>query len=59
MKWVFLECGRLPCVRRRFGATLVVTRKGQTAACTGALAYTFSKHGEAWKIDGQAWGRTS
>jgi ketosteroid isomerase-like protein len=40
-------------------ATLMVTSKGQTAARTGTLAYTFSKHGEAWKIDAQAWGRTS
>ena len=40
-------------------ATLTVTLKGQTAARTGTLAYTFSKHGEAWKIDAQAWGRTS
>jgi hypothetical protein len=40
-------------------ATLMVTIKGQTAARTGTLAYTFSKHGEEWKIDAQAWGRTS
>ncbi len=40
-------------------ATLTVTIKGQTAARTGTLAYTFSKHGEAWKIDAQAWGRTT
>ena len=40
-------------------ATLMVTIKGQTTARTGTLAYTFSKHGEAWKIDAQAWGRTS
>lgn len=39
--------------------TLTVTIKGQTAARTGTLAYTFSKHGEEWKIDAQAWGRTS
>ncbi len=39
--------------------TLTVTIKGQTAARTGTLAYTFSKHGSAWKIDAQAWGRTS
>ena len=37
--------------------TLSVTIKGQTAARTGTLAYTFSKHGEEWKIDAQAWGR--
>jgi ketosteroid isomerase-like protein len=40
-------------------ATLMVTIKGQTAARTGTLAYTFSKRGEEWKIDAQAWGRTS
>jgi hypothetical protein len=40
-------------------ATLMVTIKGQTAARTGTLAYTFSKRGEAWKIDAQAWGCTS
>ena len=39
--------------------TLAVTIKGQTVARTGTLAYTFSKHGEEWKIDAQAWGRTS
>jgi ketosteroid isomerase-like protein len=31
--------------------TLTVTIKGQTAARTGTLAYTFSKHDEEWKID--------
>jgi ketosteroid isomerase-like protein len=39
--------------------TLTVTIKGQTMVRTGTLAYTFSKRGEAWKIDAQAWGRTS
>ncbi len=39
--------------------TLTVTIKGQTVARTGTLAYTFSKHGQEWKIDAQAWGRTS
>ncbi len=39
--------------------TLTITIKGQTAARTGTLAYTFSKHGDEWKIDAQAWGRTS
>ena len=39
--------------------TLTVTIKGQTVARNGTLAYTFSKHGEGWKIDAQAWGRTS
>ena len=31
-----------------------VTFKGQTVVRTGTLAYTFSKHGEEWKIDAQA-----
>ncbi len=39
--------------------SLSVTIKGQTAVRNGTLAYTFSKHREAWKIDAQAWGRTS
>jgi ketosteroid isomerase-like protein len=39
--------------------TLTVTIKGQTVARTGTLAYTFSKHGDEWKIEAQAWGRTS
>ena len=38
---------------------LSVTIKGQTAVRNGTLAYTFSKHGEGWKIGAQAWGRTS
>lgn len=39
--------------------TLTITIKGQDMVRTGTLAYTFSKHGEEWKIDAQAWGRTS
>ncbi len=39
--------------------TLTVTIKGQTAVRRGTLAYTLSKHGSEWKIDAQAWGRTS
>ena len=39
--------------------TLTVTIKGRTVTRTGTLAYAFSKHGEEWKIDAQAWGRTS
>ena len=38
---------------------LSVTIKGQTAVRTGTLAYTFSRNGDIWKIDAQAWGRTS
>ena len=39
--------------------TLTVTINGQNVVRTGTLAYTFSKHGQEWKIDSQAWGRTS
>jgi ketosteroid isomerase-like protein len=39
--------------------TLTITIKGQDVVRTGTLAYTFSKHGQEWKIDAQAWGRTS
>ena len=49
-------------VRNRYAViagTLSVTIKGQTVARTGTLAYTLSKRGETWKIDAQAWGRTS
>ncbi len=39
--------------------TLTVSIKEQSVARTGTLAYTFAKHGETWKIEAQAWGRTS
>jgi len=39
--------------------TLTVTIKGDTVSRTGTLAYTFSKHLGEWKIESQAWGRTS
>ena len=39
--------------------TLTVTIRGQNIIRTGTLAYTFSKHSEEWKIEAQAWGRTS
>jgi ketosteroid isomerase-like protein len=39
--------------------TLSVVIQGQTVVRTGTLAYTFSKHDQEWKIDAQAWGRTS
>ena len=39
--------------------TLTITVKGQTVARTGTLAYTFAKHDGEWKIEAQAWGRTS
>ena len=38
---------------------LTVTIKGQNVVRAGTLAYTFSKHSKEWKIDAQAWGRTS
>jgi hypothetical protein len=38
---------------------LSVTVKGQTAVRTGTLAYTFGKRDGVWKIEAQAWGRTS
>lgn len=39
--------------------SLSITLKGQTIVRTGNLAYTFSKYDGEWKIDAQAWGRTS
>lgn len=38
---------------------LNVTMKSQTVTTSGNLAYTFSKDDGKWKIDAQAWGRTS
>jgi hypothetical protein len=39
--------------------TLSVTIKGQSVVRTGTLAYTFANHDGVWKIEAQAWGRTS
>lgn len=39
--------------------TLTVTIKGNNVVRAGTMAYTFQKHGEEWKIEAQAWGRTS
>jgi ketosteroid isomerase-like protein len=39
--------------------SLTVTIKGQSAVRTGTLAYTFAKRDGVWKIEAQAWGRTS
>jgi hypothetical protein len=39
--------------------TLTVNLKEQSVVRTGTLAYTFAKHGDVWKIEAQAWGRTS
>jgi hypothetical protein len=40
-------------------ATLTLTVKGESAVRTGTLAYVFANHDGVWKIDAQAWGRTS
>jgi hypothetical protein len=40
-------------------ATLTVTIESQSAIRTGTLAYTFANHDGVWKIEAQAWGRTS
>ena len=39
--------------------TLTITLKEQSIVRTGTLAYTFAKHDGTWKIEAQAWGRTS
>lgn len=39
--------------------TLSITMKGQSVVRTGTLAYTFVNRGGVWKIEAQAWGRTS
>ena len=39
--------------------TLTVVIKGQSVVRTGTLAYTFTNGDGVWKIDAQAWGRTS
>ena len=39
--------------------TLTVTIKGQSVVRTGTLAYTFANRDGVWKIEAQAWGRTS
>ena len=39
--------------------TLTVTIKGQSIVRTGTLAYAFGKRDGVWKIEAQAWGRTS
>ena len=39
--------------------TLTVTIKGQPVVRTGTLAYTFANRDGVWKIEAQAWGRTS
>ena len=39
--------------------TLTITIKGQSVVRTGTLAYTFANRDGVWKIEAQAWGRTS
>jgi hypothetical protein len=39
--------------------TLTVTIKSQSVVLTGVLAYTFANRDDVWKIESQAWGRTS
>ena len=39
--------------------TLSITMKGQIIERTGTLSYTVSKQVNEWRIDSQAWGRTS
>jgi len=39
--------------------TLTVTMTGQSVVRTGTLAYTFANQNGVWKIEAQAWGRTS
>ena len=39
--------------------TLTITLKGQSIVRTGTLAYTFTRRDGVWKIEAQAWGRTS
>jgi len=39
--------------------TLTITLKDQSIVRTGTLAYTFARRDGVWKIEAQAWGRTS
>jgi hypothetical protein len=39
--------------------TLTVTIDGQSVVRTGTLAYTFANRRGVWKVEAQAWGRTS
>jgi hypothetical protein len=38
---------------------LAITIKGKEVVRAGTLAYTFARHSGVWKIEAQAWGRTS
>jgi ketosteroid isomerase-like protein len=39
--------------------TLTITLKDRSIVRTGTLAYTFARRDGIWKIEAQAWGRTS
>jgi hypothetical protein len=39
--------------------TLTITLKDQSIVPTGTLSYTFARRDGVWKIEAQAWGRTS
>jgi hypothetical protein len=39
--------------------TLTITMRGQSVVRTGTLAYTFANHDGVWRMESQAWGRTS
>ena len=39
--------------------TLTITLKDRSIGRTGTLAYTFARRDGVWKIEAQAWGRTS
>jgi len=39
--------------------TLTITLKDRSIVRTGTLAYTFARRDGVWKIEAQAWGRTS
>ena len=39
--------------------SLNITVKGQSVVRTGTLAYTFAERDGVWRIESQAWGRTS
>jgi len=47
------------CAYAVISGTLTVTIKGQSTIRTGTLAYTFANRDGVWRIEAQAWGRTS
>jgi hypothetical protein len=48
-----------PAAYAVISGTLTIRTKDQTMVRTGTLAYTFAKRSGVWKIEAQAWGRTS